>query len=167
MPTFAEIQEEISSMLSIPDDELDEDQKKAMDAYLDELASQEAAKVDSFAQFIKLQSDRVDSLKKESRRLAERAKSAENRIAWLKAYYADQMISRGLKKISGDIYALSLRKTLSVDIQKDLDLLTLPENYLRRKEIIEADKETIKESLKDGLPVPGCKLVEKMNLQIR
>ena len=37
MPTFETIQEEIAGMLSIPDDELTDEQRAAMDAYLDEL----------------------------------------------------------------------------------------------------------------------------------
>ena len=51
MPSFSDIQDEISSMLSIPDEELTDDQRAAMAAYLDELAGQEADKVDAFGSF--------------------------------------------------------------------------------------------------------------------
>lgn len=59
MPSFSEIQEEIQNMLEISDEELNDEQKAAMDAYLDELATQEAAKVDGFAQYIKLETARA------------------------------------------------------------------------------------------------------------
>ena len=165
MPTFAEIQEEIGNMLNIPDSELDPEQQKLMDDYLNELARQESAKIDSFAQFIKIQSDRVDALKKESKRLSEKAKTAENKIASLKNWYTGQMINHGLKKISGELYTLSLRKSESVSVPDDIT--QLDDIYLRRKETVEADKQVIRESLKDGLPVPGCRLVESFSLQIR
>lgn len=90
-PTFAQIQAEITAMLDIPDDELDESQRQAMDAYLEELGIQEAAKIDGFAQFIRLESMRADSLREESRRLAVRAKTAENRIGFLKNHYLEIM----------------------------------------------------------------------------
>ena len=98
MPTFAEIQEEIASMLDIPDEQLDEEQKQIMDSYLNELAAQEAGKIDGFSQFIRLQSEHVEACKNESKRLLERAKTAERRIQSLKNYYTGEMLRRGLKK---------------------------------------------------------------------
>lgn len=165
MPTFADIQEEIASMLEIADEDLTEEQQAAMDAYLDELASQEADKVDSFAQFIRFQSDRAKACKNESRRLAERAKAAERRIDWLKSHYASVMLANGLKKIGGNIYTLSLRKSESVDTPPDPSVLD--KSYLRVKTTIEPDKQLIKEALKNGRDVPGCRLAENFSLQIR
>lgn len=165
MPTFIEIQEEIANMLDIPDDQLDDEHKRLMDAYLNELAEQEAGKIDGFAQFIRVQSAHAEACKNEGRRLLERAKSAERRLQSLKNHYTGEMLKRGLKKISGSVYSISLRKSQTVEATDDLSIL--PEPYLRKKEIIEPDKETIREALKDGLEVPGCKLVEKYSLQIR
>lgn len=69
MPTFQQIQEEIASMLSVPDEELTDEQRAAMDAYLDDLGDMESAKVDAFGQFLKIQSSVADACKKESQRL--------------------------------------------------------------------------------------------------
>lgn len=106
MPTFDQIQTEILAMISIPDEELTDDQRAMMDAYLDELGRQEAAKVDAFAQFLKIQAATADACKKEASRLSDKARTAENRIAWLKAKYLDIMQANGLRKVQGNAYTL-------------------------------------------------------------
>lgn len=165
MPSFEAIQEEISGMLAIPDEELTDEQRAAMDAYLNELGKQEASKVDSFGQFIRVQAATADACKKEAQRLAGKAKTAEGRIAWLKAKYLDIMQSNGLRKIQGNAYTLSVRESEAVAIPTDL--AALPEIYLRRKESVEADKTVIKEALKAGQIIPGCELRKSYSLQIR
>ena len=168
MPTFAEIQEEIKNMLDIPDDELDAEQKAAMNAYLDELAKQEADKIDSFAQFIRLESERAEATRKESQRLAARARTAENNIAYLKNRYTDIMLQNGLKKINGAVYTLSVRKSEKVSAPESPEgLEALPDIYKRVKTTVEPDKTTIKEALKGGLAIPGCSLREAYSLQVR
>ena len=54
MPSFVAIQDEISAMLSVPDEDLTDEQRALMCEYLDELGSQEQDKVDAFAQFVTL-----------------------------------------------------------------------------------------------------------------
>ena len=87
MPTFNEIQQEIAGMLCIPDEELTPEQREAMNVYIDELAKLEADKVDGFGQFLKIQAALADACKKEARRLAAKARTAESRLAWLKEHY--------------------------------------------------------------------------------
>jgi len=164
MPTFAQIQEEISAMLSIPDEDLTEEQRVAMDAYLDELAGQEADKVDAFGQFLRLEQARIESARHEANRLAKKAKTAAERIAWLKHKYLCIMQSAGLKKVQGSVYTVSLREAECVDVT---DLSALPELYLRRKELVEPDKACLRETLKAGIAVPGATLVKTQSLQVR
>jgi len=73
MPSFSDICDEISSMLSIPDEDLTDEQRAAMSAYLDDLAGQEADKVDAFGSFIRVESARAEACKKEAQRLANKA----------------------------------------------------------------------------------------------
>lgn len=171
MATFAEIQEEISNMLDIPDDQLDESQRKVMDEYLDELGGQEAARVDAFSQFIRLESARAKALKEESDRLAARAKAAQNRINGFRQHYAAIMADHGLRKIQGEVYTLSLRKSESVEVDDSrenlFDLEKIDPTLVRCREIIEPEKAKIREALKAGLALPHCRLVEKSSLQIR
>lgn len=171
MPTFAQIQEEIRNMLEIPDDELTDEQLADMDIYLDELAKQEADKVDAFAQYLKLESARAEALKAESKRHAERAKAVENGLSRLKNHYLRVMAANNLKKVSGDVYTLSIRKNESVNAPTEKDnpeaLAALPEIYKRVKTFIQPDKAAIKEGLKAGLEIPGCSLQESFSLLFR
>ncbi|WP_300709686.1 siphovirus Gp157 family protein [uncultured Desulfovibrio sp.] len=165
MPTFDQIQQEISSMISLTDEELTDEQRKTLNAYLDELGQQEAEKVDGFGQFIRLESARVEALKTESKRLAARAKTAESRIAYLKGRYAAIMHDNGLKKIQGNAYTISTRESTSVVVPEDIS--QLDDIFLRRKETVEADKTVIKEHLERGMTIPGCALKTSIGLQIR
>ena len=165
MPTMQQIEEEISAMLDIPDDELTEEQRQAMDAYLDELAQAEADKVDAFASFIRQETARAKFLKEEAARLASKARTAENRIAYLKARYLTIMQQAGLSRIKGNAYALSIRSTPTVQVD---DPAALDDFFCR---IIparrEPDKRVILEKLRDGGTLPGCRLVANESLQIR
>ena len=173
MPTFEQIQDEINNMLEISDDELDEEQKALMDEYLNELAAQEAGKVDSFAQYIKLQAARMEALKDESKRLSQRAKSAENGIERLKRRYLGIMAANGLKKVSGNVYQLSERRSESVkapDTQEQLEaLFELYPDLVNRKVEFSANKTEIKKALKEhpDQSIPGCYIKENFSLQIR
>ena len=156
MATFEGIQEEISSMLSIPDEELTDEQKTAMAEYIAELGEQEAAKVDGFAQFVRLETARADALMEESKRLAARAKTVKNRIDYLRGLYASIMLEHGVKKIQGNVYAISLSKSERVEVPASVN--DLPPEFIRTKieETREADKVGIKAAIAAGREVPGC-----------
>lgn len=164
MPSFSDIQDEISSMLSIPDEDLTDEQRAAMDAYLNDLAGAEADKVDAFGSFIRVESARAEACKKEAQRLANKAKTAEGRISYLKHLYLCTMQQNGLKKVQGGnvshVHAVSLADAQSVRA-------ALPDMYIRRKESVEPDKTVLKEALKGGLEIPGATLVKTSSLQIR
>ena len=165
MPNFTEIQAEIAAMLDIPDEELTPEQQADMEHYLDELATAEAAKVDGFAQFIRLESASVEAMKEEAKRLTAKAKTRENRVAYLKNRYIGTMQEHGLQKVSGSAYTLSLRAAESVAVTAMVD--TLPPEYVREKVSREPDKTAIKADLKSGKTIPGCDLVTTYSLQIR
>ena len=164
MPSFANIQDEISSMLSIPDEDLTDEQRAAMEEYLNDLAGQEADKVDAFGSFIRVESARAEACKKEAQRLANKAKTAEGRISYLKHMYLCTMQSAGLKKVQGSAYTLSIREADSVNVT---DVTVLPDLYIRRKETVEPDKVVLREALKGGIEIPGAVLVKTQSLQVR
>lgn len=165
MPSFDAIQQEITGMLSVPDEELTDEQQAMMSTYLDELGQQEVAKVDAFGQFLRVQSATAEACKKEAQRLASKAKTAESRIAWLKAKYLDIMQANGLRKVQGNAYTLSVMESEAVAVTADIR--NLPEFFIRRKETVEADKAVIKEALKAGKVIPGCELRKSYSLQVR
>lgn len=167
MPTFANIQEEISNMLAVADDDLDDSQKQLMDAYLDDLAIQEAGKIDSFGRLIKLEQARNEACEAEGRRLIAKAKAGEKRLDYLKSRYAETMQRHGIKSIKGNAYSLSLRKSERVEVD-DLNLLQKEAGqFVKTKVEIQPDKKAIGLALKVGQSVPGCRLVERETLQVR
>lgn len=167
MPSFEHIQEEIANMLAIPDEELDEEQRQLMDAYLNELAGQESSKVDGFAQFIKIQTAYADACREEAKRLAAKADIASRRLDWLKNSYLQTMQTHGIRKIVGNAYSLSIRETEAVDVL-DLEALKKANPALVKTRITEnPDKMAIKAAIKAGGVIPGAELVKRASLQVR
>lgn len=162
MPSLKDIEFEIASMLDVADEELTEEQRLAMDAYLNELADAEASKVDGFAGFIKVQTARAKAIKEEAQRLAARAKAIENKIASMKQYYQFVLTQHDLTKLSGNVYTISLRNSKSVQVE---DIDALPQEY--KKVTVEACKIEIKKALEAGTAIAGCSIVEKQSLNIR
>lgn len=162
--TFVQIQEEIASMLSIPDEELTPEQRETMASYLDELASMEVSKVDGFGQFLKIQSSHAAACKEEAKRLAGKAKAAESKLAYLKESYLMAMRQQNLKKVSGNAYTLSVRESEAVAVTALVE--NLPPLYRREKISLEPEKILIKEALKGGISIPGCELVKSYSLQV-
>lgn len=171
MASFTEIQEEIAAMLSLSDEELSDEQRSTMDAYLDELAGQEADKIDGFAQFIKIQSSLAEACKQEAQRPASKARAAENHIAWLKGRYLAIMIAHGLKKVQGNAYTLSTRQSEFVhvlDTEANLAAIkAVNPDCVRTTVTVKPDKTVIRDMLKQGIELPGCELGKSVSLQIR
>lgn len=163
--TFNDIQQEVTAMLSVPDEDLTPEQREAMELYLDELAKLESEKIDGFGQFLKLQSALAEACKEEARRLTAKAKAAESRLAWLKEHYTTTLRNSGLKTVSGSAYTISVRESVAVAVTARVD--ELPELYCRTKTTREPDKAVIKEALKEGLDIPGCALMKTYSLQVR
>ena len=174
LPSFSAIQSEIENILETYDNpnndlgeysmQLNDEQRAELDAYLEMLGTQEAEKVDGFAQFIKMSESQQAALKAEADRLLKRARSIENTRNFLKSRYLEVMERHGLKKVSGRTYTLSRRATKCVQI---VDESIVPVGVKREKTIVEPDKRVIMEMLKDGKEVPGCQLAESVSLQVK
>ena len=174
LPSFSAIQEEIQNILETYDSsdndlgeysmQLNEEQQAELDVYLEMLGTQEAEKVDGFAQFLRMSESRQAALKAEADRLDKRAKSLESTRKYLKMRYLQIMEKHGLKKVSGSTYTLSRRSTKCVQIINEKDI---PDGLWREKVTREPAKQDIMELLKIGKEVPGCKLAESISLQVK
>lgn len=168
MPTLDEILTEIELMLDTPDDSLTDEQRAAMDAYLDELAALEADKVDAWSRFLRSAEARAKHCREEAKRLTAKAQGIESRLEASKSRLVESMQRRGLKKLSGDVYSISTRKTTRVEVEPSS--YNLLEEFGLAKVIpeqIQPDKVAIAKELKAGHALPGCKLVESQSLQVR
>lgn len=167
MASFEEIQKEIESVigsvLDLPEEDYTPELQERVLAYLDELGTQEAAKVDALASFIRLQSGFAEAMKKEAQDLSKRARAIENRIANLKAYYMRTMVENGLTKVQGQTHKISLRNSKSVCVE-DAAIATLPPEFVKIERT--PVKTAIKKALEDGKEIAGCSIVEKQSLLV-
>ena len=103
------------------------------------------------------------ALKEEAKNMNERAKRAERKADSLKRYLEAALHG---EKFQSTRVAISWRKTTSVEVD-EAEVPELPEQYVRRKVTVEADKTAIKDALKAGEVIEGCRLVEKQSIQIK
>ena len=165
MPSMSNIQEEIRTVLEAMEHaEPGEVDESTLEAYLDELATQEAEKVDAYGYVLRQQTARIQFLKDEEKRVQNRRRAAENALDRMKSHMLHVMQSNGLRKVSGATTTISLRKSVSVAVD---DLSVLGDQFVRVKTITEPDKTAIKEAIVGGASVPGARLVESESLQVR
>lgn len=118
-------------------------------------------KLDNCQKWILENEAKVEALKKESKRLSDKAKAISNKVERLEELMKLSLVASG-KNIETDTFKFSLRKSKSVQI---LDEDNLPRQFLRIKK--EADKKAIKKALEDGLEVVGCSFVENTSLVVK
>lgn len=165
MASLGGILDEIKMLLEISEDELSEDQRAELDAYLDDLAQAKADKVDAIGDFITSMTMRIKAIGEHAAMLSKKANAASVRIDRLKTRYKENMLAAGITKISGSVYDMSLRKSTSVSVTSNID--ALHDVFKRTKTIVEPDKAKIKEALKAGVAVEGCEIVTNYSLQVK
>lgn len=163
MPKLANIMEEISNMLAVPDDELTPEQQAVMDEYLDELGEQEAEKIDGFVAFMRKEAARASFMKEEAKRLNASARAIDNKLERFKTYYMGVMQAHGVTKISGKVYTASVRDTPRADVIED----QLPEQWWNVKTTREPAKAEILKALKAGEVIPGASIGHSYSLITR
>ena len=156
---FEDIQSEIDNILELDGAELTDEQKQAVDEYLDALALQEADAVDGLCRYIRHLAAEAKAQREEARRLA----SKENSLNYLKAGLLVSMRRRGIEKVKGNAYKASIRKTPVVQID---DEDALPDEYKRTTVTVAPDKIAIRDALKIGATVPGARMATSETLQV-
>ena len=100
-----------------------------------------------------------------AKRMADRAKTLEDRTASLRAYVLRNMQDTGTAEVSTDEWACKVaKKPASVQIE---DGAQLPAEYLRTKTTTEPDKAALKAVLSAGLVIPGVTLSQGYRLAIK
>ena len=128
---------------------------------LNTLLMEREAKVEGVALWIKnLESD-ILALKAEKDAFAEREAQAKKKVESLKKWLAEALEGQ---KFSTAKCAVSFRRSVQVEI---LDENAIPEDLLVETVVKRPNKVTIKERLKNGEDIIGCRLVENLNTQIR
>lgn len=140
---------------------MDPETGEIIDDRISDLLMEKEQKLESIALWIKnLQAD-VQMFKAEKEAFENRQKAAEKKLVSLMNYLTTNL--KGEKFSTGKC-AVSFRKSDSVDVYNET---LVPKKYLTKKISYTPDKNAIKELLKGGHKVGGCRLVEKLNPQIK
>jgi hypothetical protein len=128
---------------------------------LERLQIERDAKIENVICWIKnLESD-ASAIKAEAKSLTDRANKAENKAAELKDWLVGAL---GGQTFNSARCAVSWRKSESVEIE---DEKKIPLQYMIKKTEYKPDKTAIKIMLKSGTEIQGCKIVKKLNPQIK
>ena len=92
--------------------------------------------------------------------LKARQAALEKRADRLKADASDAL---GGEKFQTAKVAVSWRKSTAAEVDESL----CPEEYITTKVTTAPDKKAITAALKAGQEIPGCKLVERMNMSVK
>lgn len=141
------------------------DSAEEVNARLEELEFDRAAKIENIALYIKNMESLVVSLKAEENALAQRRKEKEKRIDSLKKYLTNSMVTAGENGIETSKVCISFRKSESVVVDAD----KLDKAFIKETVTVEhkPDKIAIKKAIKEGLNVEGAYIETKQNLQIK
>lgn len=140
---------------------LDPETGEIIDDRISDLLMEKEQKLESIVLWIKnLQAD-VQMFKSEKETFEKRQKAAEKKLVSLMQYLTNNL--KGEKFSTGKC-AVSFRKSDRVEVYNDA---LVPKKYLTKKVTYSLDKDAIKAQLKGGHKVNGCRLVEKLNPQIK
>lgn len=113
-------------------------------------------KIENCLAVIKNELAYAESLKAESKKLAERAKSSELRAERIKEYIAASLETAGKKSLKAGVHLVTVRApSRSVEIT---DANALPADFVEYETNIKPDKLAIKKQLEAGIEVPGAQI---------
>lgn len=128
---------------------------------LAELQIERNQKIENIALWIKnLESDAL-AYKAEKDAFAEREKKAAAKAEQLKVWLAEILVG---ETFSTAKCAISFRRSYPLEIDDDV---VLPERFYSQTVTKKPNKEAIKHALNCGQKVSGCRIVEKLNTQIK
>lgn len=134
---------------------------KKLELALQAIEDQEENKALNIACLVKNHQAEADALMAEAQVLLRRHKTAQRTADWLKSYL-QQFVQPG-RKMKDERAQIGWRWSQVVEVNVEPD--SLPGDFRRVK--VEADKARIKDALKAGAVVAGCRLVDKQNIQIK
>lgn len=154
-----EIEQEIMSCVDMESGDVIDVEKLAA------LTMERDQKIENIALWVKNLEADAKAYKEEKDNFAQKQKSAENKAKSLKEYLSRFLDGTAYKSTKVNV---SFRTSKAVDVFDISALMTIDDcdNYLKYNEP-EPDKTAIKNAIESGVNVPGCKIVENQNIQIK
>ena len=151
-----ELSNDLLELIDIEDTEITEEVKSQI---IEQIEAMIEVKSENIIAVIKNYEATVNAIKEEEKRLATNRKVIENKVSRLKEYTKECLEKTGKKKVETKLGNISLRKKPVSVIIEDESLV--PELYKTVKEVVTVDKNTIKDFLKKGMEVEGCRLSDE------
>lgn len=134
---------------------------------LESMSGDLEAKATNTAMLIRNLEASAAAIKEAEAQMAARRKAVENRVARIKDYLLANMMVAGIQKIECPYFKLAVRDNPpSVEVYEPG---LVPAEFMRQPEPPPpaVDRTAIKEAIKSGREVPGCKLTVGKRLEIR
>ena len=144
--------------------EVDEDGVIVNADELETLAGQFDEKAEAVGLYIKNLEAEEKAIKAEMDSLKGRAAAKAAKAERLKEYLAGAMLQTDRKVLETAKIRLSFRRSVAVVIDNEAEI---PAEYMRVKHTEMPDKVALKDALKAGEDIPGARLEECQNLQIK
>lgn len=128
---------------------------------LEELQMERSQKIENVCLWVKNLLSDADAIKAEKDALADREAKCRKKADSLKVWLGKALEGQ---KFSTARCAISFRRSEAVEI---MDESIIPQEMMIQAISFKPDKKTIKELLKAGQEINGCRLIENQNIQIK
>jgi len=131
---------------------------------LDAISQELEVKADNCIAYVEHLDMVADKLKEIEKRRSDEIKRLKRESEKIKNYVKDCMDTAGIRSIETDDFRLTIAKNppkVSVETE-----VAVPEDYWVEKTEIRLDKTSIKNDMKAGKEVPGCRLIQDERLKI-
>lgn len=160
MPTLYDLSERYQNILDVAE-MLDEEQLQEALSEIDDAIENKA---DGYAKVIQELHGKIDVLKKEEKRLADRRKSIENNVKRIKESLQDQMLLLDKRKFKTNLFSFSVQRNApSLDV---IDDKYIPKEFYEEQQP-KLNKRALLKSLKQGDVIKGVEIKQTEGLRIR
>lgn len=121
--------------------------------------------VDHLANLINLIEAEVKAFKSQEAHLASERKTLEALVAMANDSILQEMTDEGLTEVAGGLVKYVFRLNPASLVIEDETMI--PAEYKRSIIVNEIRKDAIKDEMKMGREIPGCKLVQKTSIQLK
>ena len=128
---------------------------------LEQLQIDRSDKIEGIALTIKNYLALADDIKAEEQNLKARREATTKKAQWLENYLTEMLNGEKFETAKAQI---SFRKSVKVIVDEGVQL---PEEYIKTTVKTEPNKTAIKNAIKDGAEIIGCRLEESQNIQIK
>jgi hypothetical protein len=148
---------QLLDMADVLDEQTFQDTLQAIEEVLED-------KVENIGKFVRCLDADIETIKSEEKRLADKRRALENKVASVKEYVQHEMEIAGVDKVKRPTLTISIQLNPPSVLVKDESLI--PSHYMVPV-APKLDKKAVLSFLKEGGEVPGCEIQQSKGLRIR